>query len=507
MLATGLGSFEPPSIAEPIVLAGPSQTLNLWESGTPAVSGDRSPKDAPERSRVTVSFPWRVTSWLVSADDRPGKHPPIPGDDVRFEFDPELAKPLPSTRLVEWEGAVVVGEGGHLFRLALAPGTRALSFSYAVRFENRFDAGVAALRVSLRDAEGALIDAWWLDASTDRLDARLLSLVPTEPTALYLGIEVVGPPTMSDTPVPYTLNVRQAAPPPPPETWYPGAGGSQVESPIGWDVPLEQEAPFFGVAELGASLFVNLDTRRGAELSGLELAPGRATTIERVSAGSVAASAFERGLVRPLPTQSASTVGGLLATGPDIRGEREVPDRLPRIDEFADPLLMASGPVGEGPEGADRAGARGMPERAGESSASGSLAELAVIPIELAAPAEVSGIAPMTGPGTSPSDVAGLRTRRGTPSILSGSHCSPPIPDDLAALVAAIEPPAGGSPEPTAGESPEDDPDPTRPRVLRTALIGAAALAVGLLLPDLTSERAVIRLRPRPSRVRWWFFG
>jgi hypothetical protein len=229
--------------------------------------------------------------------------------------------------------------------------------------------------------------------------------------------------------------------------------------------------------------------------------------MQPVLAGSARTSAFDRGLIRPLPTQSASTVGGYLATGPAIRGEGEVPDRLPWIDEFADPLLMASGPVSEGAGEDDRAGTRGIPEQGGESSATGSLAELAVIPIGLAPPAEGPGITPVAGPGVRPSEVAGLRTTRGTPSILSGAHCSPPIPDDLAALVAAIDPPAPGDSEPTAEDPPEDDPDPTRPRVLRTALIGAAALAVGLLLPDLTSERTLIRLRPSPARVRWWFFG
>lgn len=506
MLATGLGLFDPPSDVEPISLAVPGQTINLWELETPDVVIDQVLETAPERSRVTMSFPWRVTSWLKADESRPGERPPFPEGDFPFSFDPETARDLPSGQGIQWEGSIVSGEEDQLFRISLAPRTRALKFSYAVRFENRFDADVAALRVSLRGAEGALIDSWWLDASVDRVDARLLALVPAEEATFYLGIEAVGPPSVSDTPILFALNVSPAVPPP--GNWFPGPGQSQVESPVFGDETLSRVVPFFGeVARFRPSILLSLDASRGTDFSTMEVASGRETAMELIAGESARISAFEGGLIRPLPTQSASTVGGLLATGPDIRGERDVPDRFPRIDEFADPLLMASNPVAEGSGEDDRSGPRESPEQVGESSASGSLAELTVIPIELAPEAAGPGITPVVGSGTLPLYVAGIQTTRGTPSILSGEHRSLPIPDDLAALVAATDPPAPVKTEHQSEDPTEEDPDPTRPRVLRTALIGAAALAVGLLLPDLTSERTLIRLRSSPSRARWWFFG
>ncbi|WP_161602432.1 hypothetical protein [Tautonia marina] len=508
MLATDLGLFDPPSDVEPISLAVPGQTINLWELETPDVVIDQVLDTPPEHSRVTMSFPWRVTSWLKADELRPGDRPSFPEEDFPSTFDPDAARVLPSDQEILWKGSIVSGNEGQMFRISLAPGTRAINFSYAVRFEDRFDANVAALRVSLRDAEGALIDSWWLDASVDRVDARLLALIPAEEATFYLGIEAVGPPSVSDTPIPYALNVRPAVHPP--GNWFPGPGPgqSQVESPVFGDETLSQVVPFFGeVARFHPPILLSLDASRGTDFSTMEVASGRETAMELIAGEPGISSAFEGGLIRPLPTQSASTVGGFLATGPDIRGERDVPDRFPRIDEFADPLLMASNPVTEGSGESDRFGIKESPDQVGESSASGSVAELTVIPIELAPEAAGPGMTSVADAGSLPLFVAGLRTTRGTPSILSGEHCSPPIPDDLAALVAATDPPAPVNTEQQSEDPPEEDPDPTRPRVLRTALVGVAALAVGLLLPDLTSERTLIRLRSSPARARWWFFG
>ncbi|WP_169974734.1 hypothetical protein [Tautonia rosea] len=506
MLATGLSPIDPLSEAEPIALAVPSQTITLWDLETPDVVVDQELDTPPALSRVTMSFPWRVSSWLNFNENRPGDRIPLPESDFPFAFDPESAKDLLSTPSIQWEGAVVSGEDGHLFRLTLAPGSRALSFSYAVRFEDRFDASVAALRVSLRDAEGDLIDFWWLDASADRLDVRLLSLVPTGQTTLFFGIEAVGPPTVSDTPISYLLNVRQADPPP--VNWFPGSGQTQVESPAVGDEFLNQEVPLLGeAARFSPSILVNLDARQGTEFAMAEFASGRGATIELIAGESGRSSVFAGGLVRPLPMQGASTVGGFLATGPEIRGEQDVSDRLPRIDEFADTLLMASDPVTGGSGEGEQIGGQQIATQVGDSDAEASLADLSALPIELVPESEGQGLARVAGFGAFPMFVMGLRTTRGTPSILTPDQFPLPIPDDLAALVAAIDPPAPVNSEQEAEQSPEEEPDPTRPRVLRTALIGAAALAVGLLLPDLASERTLIRLRPAPRGARWWFFG
>lgn len=196
-----------------------------------------------------------------------------------------------------------------------------------------------------------------------------------------------------------------------------------------------------------------------------------------------------RGLVRPLPIQSASAVGGLLPAGPAVRGDGETIDRARQIENFDDDsqvaveIILPDGPISNGPP-------QGEP---GWSRPAGALVDAMNSRRDLTAFS--IGVSLPGGPAGLPMLAEGLRVAWGRPPVLPTRDLTPE-PDELSSLgiLSSEAPPI--DPGSTNSSPPDDDPDseidPTRPRVLRTALIGVAALAVGLLLPDLTAERPLL---------------
>jgi hypothetical protein len=222
--------------------------------------------------------------------------------------------------------------------------------------------------------------------------------------------------------------------------------------------------------------------------------------LELASAGPIG---LGPGLSRPLPTQAAASVGGLLPAGPDVRGDSGSPGRVPRIDDLTDPLLLAVEPVlPADPESPAAEGPPGL-ARSGDPTGGGGGAAEAARP----SPAPVAA-ARSSSPGGLPLLVAGLRLVWGGPSASDSAPTldeSPAIPEELLALT-AVPPPDPAEPGSALSPPvPRIDPSttPTRPRVLRTALIGAAALAVGLILPDLAADRPSLRHR-RANPLRPW---
>src|SRR5690606_37165506 len=141
-----------------------------------------------------------------------------------------------------------------------------------------------------------------------------------------------------------------------------------------------------------------------------------------------------------------------------------------------DPLLLAvepAGPPDESGEGEDR-----PVEVAGivQFSSTPTVADGEFVPDATVSPPHESPL--LAGFGDLSLIVAGFRFVRGRPAPSSNVEADAWSPEQLA-FIAAL--PAQESAAPgvaIAAAQPSSDADPTRPRVLRTALIGAAALAV-----------------------------
>ena len=316
---------------------------------------------------------------------------------------------------------------------------------------------------------------------------------------IYLGIEAPGSTESLSDAIPFALEVQRGS-----ETLplrLPVRGSNPTDPPmLGTTDPNSSGLDFGASARLGS--VAGWYPGSGFNPAATDISGGSGSGIRTIEVAVPLSLPPGSGPVRPLPIQSASTVGGLLSAGPEVRGERATPHRTIRIDEFADPLLMAALPIeAEAAEQIDQ----------GDYFASSPMTDSATeSAVATQVPADSNpwnpspgGISRLTGPGGLPMLIAGLRMARGRPVVPPIEDALPIAPDELSARMTDSAPLPPDEPvEP--GLDPfrtEPELDPTRPQVLRTALIGAVALAVGLLLPDLATTPPL--LRPRPHRTFW----
>ncbi|QDV32955.1 hypothetical protein [Tautonia plasticadhaerens] len=501
LLATtpvGPGLGFPPPATEVALHPQPEGGGPFAESG--ASSG--LAQDATERPtpwRISTAFPWRVAAWRLPELERPPAAPLLlePGGP-RAGIDSAVM--FPRLRELRLEGHVAPGEGIDFFGLEIGPGTRSFDVSY-LRLED--EAWGGPVRVWLLDAGGNVIDSWTLDPSFDGLELQMLALVRPDPTVIYFGIEAAWGEGSGAGGAGYALEIRRGG----------GMGASPfvfpTSSPISTGPPStggDSPGGFAEGADPGASL--------GQGLPGAVAGPSIGFGPPDASGGGSGSSFLEvvapgaiglgRGVPRPLPTQAAASAGGLLAAGPDVRGDSGSPARVTRFDDFADPILLAVEPVlPADPEGTEGGGPSGTPRRGVPASGAGREASgIAMASPTATPPIRLAGV----GGGSLPLLVAGLRLAWGGP-VASAPGLGPDAPAEVAeelASIAAIPPLGPIEPRsPALPPVPRTDPEaePTRPRVLRTALIGAAALAVGLILPDLAADRPCLRhRRARPLR-------
>ena len=461
-----------------------------------------TPPDGPSASGahqrwVSIAFPWRVI-----ADDAP-EPPPAP-EAIRLNEDQlprvgdGLAMSVPGVPHLSIEGSVSPDDAIDLFRVDLPPDLRDLR----VRYEAQSEAGTTPppIRVQLLDDRGGLIDTWWLD-DADGINVRLHALRPSGPRAVVIGIELTVPPEDDAGRVGYRLSIDRV-----------------IEPAFGVDSPVLEDAPKLASGDLENEPSAAVDSP--ADSLPMAFSMGRfaanASSGAIVDAPSVSGSPLRGTASRPLPTQGASTVGGLLPAGPSSRG-------VARTDAIAGgdtdesvaptplnvPVTPSKQTVGdvasEGDSDAIDAAIRAV---WGDVSSSG--AENVPDPPDRIG----DGLIAVRGPGGAPLLGASIRVAGGRSSrVLGGKAARGPIEIADVAADADRRPDRGDGSEALAptpngiGTSPVRPSDgPTRPRVLRTALFGVVALAIGLILPDLAADRPSIRHRGRSSR-RVWRFG
>lgn len=456
-----------------------------------------------------LDFPWRISagflqdrlpsptaanSAMADMAEPPGSHGDrasamvLEGDEVRLS------------------GSVSPGQGPDLVALPITPGSRIIDLTYEAGDWAESDEFDGRFRVSLFDANGHPIARWEVDAPNRGLTLDLRALAPPDPTMFYLGVEAMGDPS-STLSIPYDVQVqrdRTAVVGTEPGT----VGGSTTTGAQGGRdggyvpivlMPSQESSADIGQGDPAAA--------GGAARSGIG-----------DDGDSTDAPSLIRAPIRPLPTQTAGAVGGLLPAGPAVRGQAAAPTR----DQATNPAARAVADAVAAREGrGDAAGERGSGtpgRRDPEAEGGGSSASAEGLVADRRAPApSTDGLIALRGPGGVPLRVASLRVPRAVGAFLSPGPVGgrPAVTAAPIAVVGAVE--AETEPEAVAiepapiaagfgwvGTTP-DEPAvaSSRPPLVRTALLAAAAIGLGLLLPDLYAERPSLRRRwpvPLPFR-------
>lgn len=448
--------------------------------------------------RISTAFPWRISAWRRPGPGRPPASPVV-SEPSGPRGGIASAVMLPRLRELRLEGQVAPGEGVDFFGLEVGPGTRAFDVSYIRLTEEPWGGPV---RVWLSDAEGNVIDSWTLDPSFEGLELEMLALRTPAPTMLYFGIEAAWGAGGGSGEANYALEVRRGG----------GMGASPFLFPS--TSPVTGESPPTGSDPGGFGDGPSSGPALGQGLTGIDPGPGIGAGLPDSSGGGGSGFAFlevalpraiglGRGVPRPLPTQAAASVGGLLPAGPAIRGDSGSPARVSGVDDFADPVLLAVEPVLPADlEGAEGEGPLGLARSEIPADLTGEAFEAEPVLPTSPPSVRLAGV----GGGSLSLLVAGLRLAWGGPGDPTPL---PEVPIGGAGPLVSIgagplaEPIGPGSPALPPVPRTDRDAEPTRPRVLRTALIGAAALAVGLILPDLASERPLLRHRRARPLLPW----
>ena len=477
-----------------------------------AVAG--APSDAPSitkagQGRVSMAFPWRII-----ADDAVEPAPASATLRVVEEQLPRVGdfgvRVVPDVPLLSVRGSVSAVETIDLFRVDLSPGFRDLRIRYQTRGEAETPS--PPIRVWLLNARGEPIDARWFIESGG-IDLRMHARGPIGPTTVYVGIELDRP----------TFSTPQSQDDGPPAATQPADSGPihyhlaidrRRDPAFLGDSPLSSgEAPIATSGDLGdepsapeAPETFALPTSFSTDRPALSASSGA------IAPASVSATPIGGAALRPLPTQGAATVGGLLPAGPAIRG---VPLTFAvaggNADESAATTPMDTRVAATASEAGDAANAEDSDAvdaaiRAiwGDPPPPG-VGDVPDRPRRIG-----EGLMAVRGLGGAPLLGATMRVasrfpeqRRSSPDPTKIAEAAV-VPDRRPVAVEGSEA-STSSPEVIETPPARSSDGPTRPRVLRSALFGAAALAFGLILPDLAADRPSMRHRGWLGRRPWRF--
>ena len=440
--------------------------------------------------RLMTNEMWRIAVWRRMGEPESLTMPNLSEVELPHN-DRSTAQILPVKSQIHLEGKVGPGEGIDLFGVPVGPGTRSLDISYRRKDGvGPFDPERGGpIRVWLQDEQGRLIDSWLLGPEFDGLDLRMFSFVRPDPSMLYFGIEAVDWPEGGSASLSYTLDVQRGLSASPSYTFGPAFGNQPATG---------SDFSGGGKLDFGSAMMSTTSSATSLGIGPLNLSGGGGSGFGLSGVVSPTSIDLGNGLVRPLPTQVAASAGGLLAAGPEIRGNSDVLERLPLVEEdFTDLAELAFAP-GE-PSGSDDGSeealvGRSRVDREFLTPRSGGFGSPP--PIQLGASNGELGL---------PMLVAGLRIAWGRPATRPTQGELTDIPEELASMVAAspLELAAicgSGRPGPPSNRSQRrTDPPPGA----SNRAIGAAALAVGLILPDLASDRPSLR-HPTLEPLRSW---
>jgi hypothetical protein len=474
-------------------MASSSFPLELPELPPSDVAADRATMnlmalESPPPWHIATAFPWRIATWRRAEPAEPADPGfPVFNEPAEPRGGIESAEMLPGLQKVRFEGSIAPGEGIDFYGLEIGPSSRSVSISYQRRPGHHWGGPV---RVWLADALGNVINSWTLDPAFAGLDLRMLAFQRPEPTTLYVGIEAAWGSGGGSGATSYALEVLQG-------------GGGEVfpfqfpnTSPAPTSPPLVGDgvAGGFGSGSgfgLGMISPTMIDSGPVVTIGTIDGSGGNSFGLGLLELASTGPISLGPSLSRPLPTQAAASVGGLLPAGPDVRGDSGSPGQVPQIDDLMDPVLLAVEPVlpadSESPATQD---SPSLAQSGAQTDGNDEAIEVARSSTTPPSPIRLSSR------GGFPLLVAGLRLAWGAPSP-SGST---PTLDESPEIPEEADP---GSPALPPVPRADSSTTPTRPRVLRTALIGAAALAVGLILPDLATDRPSLRHR-RANPLRPW---
>ena len=264
-----------------------------------------------------MALPWRII-----ADDAIG--PTLASETLRVVEDqlPRVGdfgvKLVPDAPLLSVRGSVSDDETIDLFRVDLSPELRDLRIRYQSCWEN--EAPSPPIRVWLFNARGEPIDARWFIES-DGIDLRMHARGLIGPTTVYVGIELdrptVSTPQSQDDGPPAETHRADSGP-----VHYLLSIDRQRDPALLSDPPpFSGESPTIALDNLGNEPSASevpetfaLPTLFSTDRPAISASPGA------IAPPAVSGTMLGGAAMRPLPTQGAATVGGLLPAGPAVRG-------------------------------------------------------------------------------------------------------------------------------------------------------------------------------------------